>query len=58
MLSYHSGTVLEIAVNRSTILAETVLGILIVCLPGGPKLLTKIIPVVKMVSAYLFDLVR
>ena len=39
----------------STALAKTTLGILVYCSNGGPKILSKMIPVSKLQSNFLFN---
>ena len=53
MLLYHGGTVFGKAENNPSLLAETTLGIMIICLHGGPKFINKIIPVSKLNANYL-----
>ena len=43
-------------VNHLTIhFPHTVIGIILICLNGGPKFLTKLIPISKLTSAFLFE---
>ena len=53
MLLYHGGTVFSKAQNHPSKLAETVLGIMIMCLHGGPSFISKIVPVSNLVANYL-----
>ena len=55
MLLYHGGTLFGKAVNDPSSLAKTILGIMIVCLYGGPRFLSKMIPVSKLNSQFLMD---
>ena len=43
------------SVDNPSLLAQTVLGITLICLNGGPKFLTKLIPIFKLTSAFLFE---
>ena len=52
---YHGGYLYGFAANKENQLAKTVLGVMIKCLFGGPKFLVKMIPVVDLVSAFLFE---
>ena len=40
------------SVVNPSLLAQTVLGIMLICLNGGPKFLTKLIPISKLTSAF------
>ena len=55
MLLYHGGALLGKTLNKSDLLAETALGILVICLPRDPKFMCKIIHAMKMHSAYLHE---
>ena len=55
MLLYHGGTVFGKAQNHPSKLAETVLGIMIICLHGGPSFTSKIVPVSNLDTNYLHD---
>ena len=50
MLLYHGKSV-----DNPSLLALTVLGLTLICLSGGPKFLTKLIPISKLTSAFLFE---
>ena len=43
------------SVYSPSLLAQTVLGIMLTCLNGGPKFFTKLIPISKLTSAFLFE---
>ena len=58
MLLYHGGTVFGQAENNPDSLAETVLGLMIVCLHGGPKFINKVIPVTKLNASYIYGQVN
>ena len=45
---FHGGTVFGKAVDEPTKLAKTVLGIMVVCLYGGPRFLSKMLPVANL----------
>ena len=55
MLLYHGGYLFGKAVNDPSSLAKTILEIMIVCLYGGPRFLSKMIPVSKLNSQFLMD---
>ena len=52
-LLYHGGTVFGRAVNDSTKLAKTVLGVMVVPLLGGKKFISKMLPVAGLTSKFL-----
>ena len=54
-LMYHGGYLYGFAANKENQLAKTVLGVMIKYLFGGPKFLVKMIPVVDLDSAFLFE---
>ena len=58
MLTYHGGEVFGRAENNSSLMAETMLCIMIICLHGGPKFISKMIPVARLTASYLHDQVR
>ena len=55
MLLYHGKQVFGKSVDNPSLLAQTVLGIMLICPNGGPKFLTKLIPISKLTSAFLFQ---
>ena len=55
MMLYHGGRLFGKSVDDPSSLAKTVLGIRVLCLNGGPKFLTKMIPVARLHSAFLFE---
>ena len=56
MLRYHGKQLLDKSVDNPFLLAQTVLGIMLICLGGGgERLLTKLIPISKLTSAFLFE---
>ena len=55
MMLYHGGRLFGKSVDDPSSLAKTVLGIVVLCLNGGPKFLTKMIPVARLHSAFLFE---
>ena len=57
MLLYHGGTLFGRAVNNPSSLAETVLGLIIVCLNRGPSFLAKMLPVSKLNSMFIREVV-
>ena len=54
-LTYHGGTVFGKAANNTSILAETVLGIMINNLHCGPTFVDKMIHVAKLNSVFLYE---
>ena len=57
MLTYHGGTIFGQSENNES-LAETMLGIMVTCLHGGPKFLSRMIPASKLDSEYLHQQVN
>ena len=55
MMLYHGGSLFGKSVDDPSSLAKTVLGIMIVCLFGGPSFLTKMLPISKLNSKFLFE---
>ena len=55
MLLYHGKQLFGKSVDNPSLLAQTVLGIMLICLSGVPKFLTKLIPISKLTSAFLFE---
>ena len=55
MLLYHGKQLFGKSVDNPALLAQTVLGIMFICFNGGPKFLTKLIPISKLTSAFLFE---
>ena len=53
MLTYHGGTVYGKSVNNPNVLADTLLGIMVNCLHGGPTFISKMIPVSKLDTNFL-----
>ena len=58
MLSNHSKPLIGKSVDNPFLLAETVLGIMLTCLNGCPKFLTRLIPISKLTSAFLFEQIK
>ena len=52
---FHGGTIFGKAVNNPAELANTVLGIMIVCLYGGPTFLSKMLPVKNLNSQFIHE---
>ena len=50
---YHGGSLFGKAVNNPSLLASTVLGIMAVCLHGGPAFLTKMLPVASLKAEFI-----
>ena len=57
-LLYHGGTLFGRSVNDPASLATTVLGIMIVCLYGGPKFLSKVLPVTGLQSSFIEEVIE
>ena len=55
MLLYHVKQLFGKSVDNPSLLAQTVLDIMLTCLNGGPNFSTKLIPVSKLTSAFLFE---
>ena len=55
MLLYHGKQLFGKLVDNSSLLAQTVLGIMLICFNGGLKFLTKLIPISKLTSAFSFE---
>ena len=55
MLLYHGKQLFGKSVDNPSLLAQTVLGIMLICLNRGPEFLTKLIPISKLTSAFLFE---
>ena len=56
-LTDHGGTIFGKAANDPTLLGDTMLGIMINNLHGGPTFVDKMILVTKMIANYLYDTV-
>ena len=52
---FHGGTIFGKAVNNPAKLANTLLGIMIVCLYGGPTFLSKMLPVTNLNSQFIHE---
>ena len=55
MLLYHGKQLFGKSVDIPSLLAQTVLGIILICLNGGLKFLTKLILISKLTLAFLFE---
>ena len=55
LLQYHGGILFGKAVNKPDQMANTVLSFMVVCLNGGPKFLTKMLPVKELDADFLFE---
>ena len=55
MLLYHGKQLFGKSVDNPSLLTQTVFGIMLICLNGGPKFLTKLIPISKLTSAFSFE---
>ena len=55
MLLFHGGTLFGKSVDDPSSLAKTMLGIMIVCLYGVPKFLSKMLPISKLNSNFLLE---
>ena len=58
MMLYHGGRIFGRAQNDPAALAKTLLGMMLIFLYGGPKFLTKMIPVSNLTSEFLFNQVH
>ena len=55
MILYHGGTLFGTSVDDQFSLAQTLLSIMIVCLHGGPKFLSNMLPISKLNSGFLLE---
>ena len=55
LLLYHNGSLFGKTENDPELLANTVLGIMVKCLKGGPSFLCKMIPVCHLDASFLFE---
>ena len=55
MLLYHGKQLFGKSVENPALLVQTVLDIMLISLKGGSKFLTKLIPISKLISAFLFE---
>ena len=55
MLVYHGKQLFGKSVDNPSVLARTVLGMMLICINGGPTFLTKLILISKLISAFLFE---
>ena len=55
MLLYHGKQLFGKSFDNPSLLAQKVLGIMLICVNGGPKFLTKLISISKFISAFLFE---
>ena len=55
MLLLHGGTIFGKSLDDLTQLAKTMLGIMIICFFGGPEFLSKMLPIAKLTSKFLFN---
>ena len=58
MLLYHGGTIFGRSADNPSALAKTILGIIIFCLNGGPKFLSRLVPVSRLRADFLFDQIK
>ena len=56
-MSYHGGKVLGRAKNNPKLLANSVLGVMVKCMKGGPTMLTKMVPVCKLNADFQHEVV-
>ena len=54
-LLYHGRTIFGRSEDNPVELSKTLLGIMAVCLNGGPKVLNKMMPISKVRSDFLFE---
>ena len=55
VLLYHGGTLFGKGMDALTSLAKSVLGVMVNCLFGGPSFISKMIPINKLNSQFLFE---
>ena len=55
MLLYHGKQLFGKSVDSPSLIAQTVLVIMLICLNGGPKFLKKLIPISKLTSAFYLN---
>ena len=55
MMTYHSGSLFGRASNNPSMLANSVLGIMIDTMFGGPTFLSKMVPVAKLIANFLVE---
>ena len=55
---YHGGTVFGKSSDNPNALAKTVLGIMLSCMFGGPLFISRMIPISKLSSVFLFDQIK
>ena len=58
MLLYHDQQIFCKLVDNPSLLAQTVFGIMLLCLNGGSKSFTKLIPLSKLISTFLFEQIK
>ena len=58
MLLYQGGTLFARATDNSQSLAKTVLGVMISCMFDGPKFISKMLPIAKLKSPFLYEQIR
>ena len=55
ILLYHGGILFGKAVNKPNKPANAVLSFMLICLPGGPKFLCRMLPVKELHAIFLFE---
>ena len=55
MLLYHGGTLFGRATDDPQSLAKTVLGVMMSCMFGGPTFISKMLPIAKLHSLFLYE---
>ena len=58
MLLYHGGTLFGRATDDPQSLAKTVLGVMMSCMFGGPTFISKMLPIAKLHSPFLYEQIR
>ena len=56
MLLYNGKQLSDKTVDNPSQLGKKLIDIMLICLNGGPKFLTRLISITKLTSAFLFDL--
>ena len=58
MLLSHGGTLLERATDDPQSLVKTLLGVMISCMFGEPTFISKMLPIAKLNSSFLYEQMR
>ena len=55
---YHRGTLFGRATNDPQSPAKTILGVVLSCMFGGPTFISKMLPIAKLNSPFLYEQIR